>query len=137
MSRDAQSASQQRPLRVGEAIRHALSAIFQREELRDPGLAGVTVTVSEVRVSPDLRHARVFVSSLGGLHEDEMVKALRHAQSFLRKRLGEQVPLRYVPELTFQLDDSFAEADRIGALLHRPDVARDLSPSDRRERKER
>lgn len=107
----------QRQLRVGESIRHALSAIFEREEFRDPVLAAVRVTVTEARVSPDLRNATVFVLPLGGGGGTELVEALRRAAPFLRARLGERVTLKRLPLLSFELDTSFDYADRISALL--------------------
>lgn len=107
----------QRQLRVGESIRHALSAIFEREEFRDPVLAAIRVTVTEARISPDLRNATVFVLPLGGAGGAELVEALRRAAPFLRMRLGERMTLKRLPQLSFELDTSFDYADRISALL--------------------
>ena len=107
----------QRQLRVGESIRHALSAIFEREEFRDPVLAATTVTVTEVRVSPDLRNATAFVLPLGGETDPELVEALGRATPFLRKRLGEKMTLKRLPQLAFERDVSFDNADRISELL--------------------
>jgi len=116
----------QRPLRVGEEIRHALARIFARGELRDPELAGVTVTVTEVKVSPDLKNAAVFVMPLGGLREAEVIAALRRSAPYLRRAVGREVKLRYAPALSFALDTAFAHASRIEAALRRPEVERDL-----------
>ena len=117
----------QRQLRAGELIRHALVEIIQRETLREPALQGVSVTVSEVRVSPDLKNATAFASPLGGVDQGEVVSALNKVAPYLRKLLGGKIDLKYTPALSFRSDDTFAEAEKIDALLARPDVARDLS----------
>lgn len=116
----------QRQLRAGELIRHALADILRREHLREPALAGVSVTISEVRASPDLRHATVFCLPLGGGHETEVVDALNHAAHYLRGLLGREIDMKFTPTLKFVADKSFAEARRIDELLARPEVARDL-----------
>ncbi len=116
----------QRQLRVGEELRHVLASILARGELRDPALQDVTVTVTEVRMSPDLRNATAFVMPLGGAHASEVVAGLRRGAAFLRGQLGREVPLRFTPGLSFELDQSFDHASRIDALLHRPEVERDL-----------
>lgn len=120
----------QRQLRVGEELRHALSALLARGELRDPHLAGVSLTVTEVRVSPDLKNAAAFVVPLGGGDLDLVVAALNHAAGFLRSQLGRQVELRHTPRLSFQPDHSFDEAAHVNALLHRPRVAQDVAAED-------
>lgn len=117
----------QRQLRAGELLRHALVEIFQREAFREPALVGVSVTVSEVRVSPDLKNASIFASPLGGEHQDEIIKALNHAAPHIRGLLGKKIDLKFTPALKFLSDDTFAEAQKIDALLSRPEVARDLS----------
>ena len=116
----------QRQLRAGELIRHALVEILQREDLREPGLAGVSITVTEVRPSPDLRQATVFCLPLGGGHESEVVAALNHAAPYLRGLLGKRIDMKFTPSLKFLVDKSFAEARRIDELLARPEVKRDL-----------
>jgi len=116
----------QRQLRAGELIRHTLAEILQREVLREPALAGVSVTISEVRVSPDFKQATLFCLPLGGGHEAEVVGALNRAAPHLRGLLGRQIDLKYTPALKFLVDESFAEARRIDELLSRPEVARDL-----------
>lgn len=116
----------QRQLRAGELIRHALSEILQREPLRDPELAGVSITVSEVRVTPDLKQASVYAVPLGGGGEEEIVKALNRVAPYLRGLLGKKIELKFTPELKFRRDETFAEAQKIDALLARPEVARDL-----------
>ena len=117
----------QRQLRAGELIRHALVEILQREGFREPALTGVSVTVSEVRVSPDLKNASVFAAPLGGDHQKEVVDALNHASAHIRGLLGKKIDMKFTPRLKFLSDDTFAEAQRIDAILARPDVARDLN----------
>lgn len=120
----------QRQLRAGELIRHALVEILQREDLREPALEGVSVTVSEVRASPDLKQATVFCAPLGGSMSKastaDIVKALNRAAPHLRHLLGRRIDLKFTPALTFRDDASFREAARIDELLSRPDVKRDL-----------
>jgi ribosome-binding factor A len=117
----------QRQLRVGEELRHALAAILLRGELHDPDLAGVSITVSEVRPSPDMKHATVFVTTLNGAGMDTVLPALRRAASFLRGQVARAVRLRYTPQLSFQADTSFEYAQKINTLMHQDAVARDLS----------
>jgi ribosome-binding factor A len=117
----------QRRLRVGEEVRHALARIFERGELRDPDLAGVTITVTEVRLSPDLKNATAYIMPLGGERAAEVVAALRRSAPYLRGAVGREVNLRYAPNLSFALDTSFDHASRIRAALHRPEVERDLA----------
>jgi ribosome-binding factor A len=126
----ATSGPSQRQLRVGEELRHALSRILQRRELRDPALTDAVITVTEVRISPDLRNATAFVVPLGGAHADAVMAALQRSAPFLRGLLGHEVPLRYVPQLRLALDTSFDHASRIDALLHRPEVERSLHSED-------
>ncbi|MBK8173849.1 MAG: 30S ribosome-binding factor RbfA [Rhodospirillales bacterium] len=129
MSKDNIPAGQ-RQLRVGEELRHALAWVFERGEIRDPAFAGVSITVTEVRISPDLRRATVFILPLGGVNADEIATALTRARGFLRRRIGQSMRLRYVPDLAFRVDRTFDEADRIGRALRSPDVAADLAPDD-------
>jgi len=119
-------ASTQRPLKVGEELRHALARIFERGEMRDPALAQATLTVTEVRVAPDLKNATVFVMPLGGANAAEIVAALRRSAPFLRRVVAREVRLRHAPGLAFALDTAFDHASHISALLHRPEVQRDL-----------
>ena len=116
----------QRQLRVGEEVRHVLSALFLRRDFRDPALQALNVTVTEVRVSPDLRNATVFVTPLGGDHPGETVSKLKRASAYLRSQVAHELQLRYAPTLAFAADTSFDAANRIDALLHSPEVARDL-----------
>ena len=122
MTRRDSRAPSQRQLRVGEEVRHALAWICEKEELRDPALIGITITVTEVRISPDLKNA----TALGGGDASQVVSALTRASSFLRHRGGEKVQLRHVPRLSFLADASFDQAQHIEDLLHDPKVAQDL-----------
>lgn len=119
----------QRQLRAGEIIRHALAEIIAREDFRDPELAGVLVTVGEVRCSPDLKRASVFVTPLGDDTEEGRTKlagALNRASSFLRGRLGREIEMKFTPVLNFIADKSYDEATAIDRLLADPRVRRDL-----------
>lgn len=119
-----------RLLRVGENIRHALSDILTRDEIRDEDLSGVSVTVTEVRCSPDLRNATIFVMPLGGINEEAVVKALNVNSKYIRGQLSRMVSMKYLPDLKFTSDYSFGEADHIGELLSSAHVARDLAKDD-------
>jgi ribosome-binding factor A len=125
-SRHHSRAPSQRQLRVGELVRHALAEILQRGEIHDPAFDGVVVTVPEVRMTPDLKLATVFVMPLGGKGREAVVAAFERNRRYLRGEIARRVELRYAPDLTFRLDASFDEADRIDALLRSPDVRRDL-----------
>lgn len=116
----------QRQLRVGELARHALADIFQRGHILDPALKGVFITVPQVRMSPDLKHATCFVMPLGGKDVDGVVKALERNRKYLRGEIAKRLELRVVPDLHFRPDESFAEGDKIDALLRSPEVAKDL-----------
>ncbi len=116
----------QRQLRVGELIRHALAEVLARGEVRDPALDGVSITVSEVRTSPDMRHATCFVMPLGGAEREEVMAALARSAPWLSGQVARRVTMKYTPRLRFELDQSYDEASRVDALLRRPDVARDL-----------
>jgi len=116
----------QRQLRVGELIRHALAEVLQRGEVHDPDLEGAVVTVSEVRMTPNLRVATAFVMPLGGKNGEGIVAAFERNRRFLRGEISHRVNLRVAPDLRFRLDESFAEGDHIDALLASPAVKRDL-----------
>jgi ribosome-binding factor A len=120
------SAPSQRQLRAAEVVRHALVDIVAREELRDPELKGVSITIGEVRASPDLKHMTAFVSSLGPDDPQRIANGLTRISAFLRGRLARNIELRFTPELHFQPDVSYDEARHIDELLASPDVARDL-----------
>lgn len=130
MGKHHDNAPSQRQLRVGEELRHVLSMIIERGEIRDPDLAGLSITVTEVRISPDMRNATAYVVPLGGVTDDGdigvIIKALGRAAPFLRHRIAQSVHLRYVPKLMFMADTSFDEGDKIDALLRGTDIARDL-----------
>ncbi len=116
----------QRQLRVGEVIRHALVDSLARGDLRDPVLVGTSVTVTEVRVSPDLRNAAVFVMPLGGENIDEVVAALGRAAPFLRHLISQSMTMKYLPKLSFVADSAFEQSSKIDDLLRSPEVAQDL-----------
>ena len=126
----------QRQLRAGELIRHALVDVMREHEIHDEALVGVSVTVTEVRMSPDLRHATCFVEPLGaGVeaaettgHEGEIIKALNEHAKFLRGQLGRRIDMKFTPDLKFLHDESFDEAERIGRLFDDPKVRQDLTP---------
>lgn len=115
-----------RVLRVGENIRHALAEILSREEIRDEALDNASITVTEVRCSPDLRNATVFVMPLGGFNEVAIVEALNENSKFIRGQLSKMVRMKYLPNLKFSSDHSFHEADHIEELLRSAHVAQDL-----------
>jgi ribosome-binding factor A len=117
VTRSRGGAPSQRQLRVGEEIRHALVRILARGGLRDPALADANITVTEVRISPDLKHATAFVTPFGGGDAGALAQACRRAAGYFRSQLGHEVPLRQVPVITFEPDRSFDRAERIDALL--------------------
>jgi ribosome-binding factor A len=113
-------------LRVAEEIRHVLAGVFERRDFRDPELAEAQITVTEVRISPDLKRATAFVARLGRTDVDALLPALKRAAPYLRGQLAHALRLRFAPDLTFQPDHALDYADKIDRLLHRPEVARDL-----------
>ena len=115
-----------RLLRVGEQVRHALAEVLQRGELHDPVLARHIISVTEVRMSPDLRHATAFVKPLLGGDEETVLKALRQNTKPLRAAVAKRVRTKFAAQLKFLPDESFDEGSRIDALLREPTVARDL-----------
>ena len=117
----------QRQLRVGEMLRHALSQIVSRGDVRDPDLDGVSVTVTQVKPSPDMRHAVVFCEPLGGKNAEKVIGALNRHRGFARGLMGRMIELKFTPELRFAEDTSFAEAEKIESLLKSPRVRRDLT----------
>jgi ribosome-binding factor A len=116
----------QRQLRVGEELRHALAELLRPGTMRDPALHEANVTVTEVRVSPDLRNAIAFVMPLAGAHATDIIAGLRRSAPFLKGRIARAVRLRHVPNLSFALDNAFDSAERIASLLHSSAVERDL-----------
>ena len=125
------TAPTQRQLRVGEEIRHSIAWALERGEVRDHAIVGVAITVTEVRISPDLKNATVFATPLGG-GDQKLVTAvtdgLNRAVPFFRRMIAKQLELRVVPRLKFIPDVSFDKASEIDALMRRADIARDLSP---------
>jgi ribosome-binding factor A len=113
---------------VGEELRHVLAQLLRPAELRDPALRDATITVTEVRISPDLRNATAFVMPLAGANSDDIMAGLKRSAVFLKGRIARMVELRQVPNITFALDKAFDNATHIAALLARPDVERDLHP---------
>lgn len=126
----AKTGPSQRQLRIGELLRHALSDIFIRGEIRDPDLKGISITVTEVKPTPDMRYATVYCEPLGGGDASKIVAALNRHKAYLRGEMGHAVELRYTPELRFAEDTSFAEAEHIENILKSPAVARDLGPEE-------
>ncbi len=122
------SGPSQRRLRAGELIRHALVHILREEKIADPALAGVSVTVTEVRMSPDLHHAIIFISPLGGVDAPQVVEAMNRHAKFVRGCLGQVIDMRFTPDLKFLADESFDEAERMRRLFNDPKVRRDLTP---------
>jgi ribosome-binding factor A len=125
-NRDKAKAPSQRQLKVGELIRHALAEIFARGEIADPALNRHSLTVPEVRMSPDLKLATVYVLTLGGGEAEEAVAQIDKHKRYLRGALAKRVSMKFMPELRFMVDTSFAASARIDALLASPKVARDL-----------
>ncbi len=120
----------QRQLRAAELVRHALVEILAREDLRDPDLQGASITVGEVRASPDLKHMTAFVSALGPVDQKQIAAGLTRGAGFLRSKLARMIDLRFTPELHFLPDVSYDEARHIEELLASPEVARDLRHED-------
>jgi len=120
----------QRQLRVAEEIRHVLAGVFARGDIRDPELADENITVAEVRISPDLKHATVFVSRLGRSDIGDLLPALRRCAVFLRGQVANALRLRVAPELHFQADEALDYAMSIDRLMRRDEVARDLAAVD-------
>jgi len=116
----------QRQLRVAEEIRHVLAGVFARHEFRDPELAAAEITVTEVRIAPDLKRATAFISRLGRSDAGALIPALVRATPYLRGQVAHALRLRTAPDLVFEPDTSLDYAMKIEQLMHRPDVARDL-----------
>lgn len=135
MSRSPASGPSQRQLRVGEQVRHALSDMLQRREINDGLIEATVISISEVRMSPDLKIATAFVSPLGARDDDAVVQALNRNAKFIRGRVSSALrQMKYMPEFRFRRDTSFENFARINDLLHSPEVARDLDSDDDKER---
>jgi ribosome-binding factor A len=126
---ERKSGPSQRQLRVGELIRHALSEMLTRGEIHDDVLAEHVVTVSEVRMSPDLRLATIYIMPLGGKDVEPVLQALGRNRKFIRGELAHAVNLKFAPDVRFQADDTFDEARRIDEIFRSPKVAQDLKKS--------
>ena len=118
----------QRQLRVGEAVRHAVADILLHGSAHDPDLEGHIITIPEVRMSPDLKLATIYVMPLGGRDTDIVLAALDRNKRFLRGEIARRVNLKFAPDIRFRVDDRFDEAERIEKLLRTPAVQRDLAP---------
>lgn len=116
----------QRQLKAGELIRRALAEILAKENIRDVDLQGVSVTISEVKSSPDLKHALVYAAPLGGGDIDKVIQGLQRCSSFLRGRLGKEMEMKSTPRLKFIADRSFDTAEDMARLLDQPKVRQDL-----------
>jgi ribosome-binding factor A len=125
-----QAGPSQRALRVGELVRQALADMLTRGEVHDPVIEGHLITIPEVRMSPDLRLATIYVMPLGGRDEKEVMAALERNRRFLRGEIARRVNLKFAPDVRFRIDESFDEAERIRKLLQSPEVARDLDKKD-------
>ena len=124
------SGGSQRQLRVGELVRHALADILAQGSVHDADLEGHIITVPEVRMSPDLRLATIYVMPLGGRDTDIVLSALDRNKKYLRGEIAHRVNLKFAPEIRFRVDERFDEAERIEKLLRTPAVQRDLAPGE-------
>ena len=131
MSRQSSAGPSQRQLRVGEQVRHALADVLARGEVRDEVLESTVISVSEVRMSPDLKIATAFVAPLAAADDNAVIKALAQNAKFIRGRVsGALRQMKYMPEFRFRLDTSYDNMARIDNLLRSPEVARDLDEKD-------
>ncbi len=128
--RDSGAGPSQRALRAGEVIRHAIADILSRGEVHDPLIQGHVITVPEVRMSPDLKLATIYVMPLGGRDEKAVVEALERNKRFLRGEIAHRVNMKFAPDIRFRIDERFDEAERIERLLHTERVQRDLQRGD-------
>ena len=128
--RTPEKAPSQRQLRAGELIRHALAEILARGEVHDPVIENHVITVPEVRMTPDLRLATIYVMPLAGRDAGEVVAAFERNKRFLRGELAHRVNMKFAPEIRFRIDERFEKAERIAKLLRTPDVQRDLDKND-------
>jgi ribosome-binding factor A len=124
--REQSAGGSQRQLRVGELIRHELADMLSRGDIHDPVIEARMITVPEVRMSPDLRLATVYIMPLGGRDEEAVLEALERHQRYVRGEISRRVNLKFAPEIHFRIDERFDEAERIEKLLRTPEVQRDL-----------
>lgn len=120
----------QRQLRVGEIIRHALAEILSRGQIADPDLDGVIISVAEVRMSPDLKNATALVMPLGGRDVPKVMAGLERSRKWFRGQIARRVNLKFAPDVRFKIDTRYDDDDQVTAMLHRPDIAKDLAPGD-------
>ena len=120
----------QRQLRVGEMLRHALADVLRENDIRDPDLDGISVTITQIKPSPDMRYATVYCEPLGGENAKPIIAALNRHKGFLRGEMGHRIAMKFTPDLRFVEDESFAEAQKIETILKSPEVQRDLSAPD-------
>jgi ribosome-binding factor A len=125
-NRDQSAGGSQRQLRVGELIRHELADMLSRGDIHDPVVQAHMITVPEVRMSPDLRLATIYVMPLGGRDQKEVLEALDRNKRYVRGEIAKRVNLKFAPEIRFRIDERFGEAERIEKLLRTPVVRRDL-----------
>jgi ribosome-binding factor A len=125
-NREQPAGGSQRQLRVGELIRHELAEMLSRGDIHDPVVETHLITVPEVRMSPDLRLATIYVMPLGGRDEKKVVEALERNKRYVRGEIARRVNLKFAPEIRFRVDERFGEAERIEKLLRTPVVQRDL-----------
>ena len=126
-TKDTAPGGSQRQLRVSEIVRHAIADILSQGSVHDPDLKGHIVTVPEVRMSPDLKLATIYVMPLGGRDTDVVLAALERNKKFLRGEVARRVNLKFAPDVRFRVDERFDEAERIEKLLRTPAVQRDLA----------
>ena len=124
--REQSAGGSQRQLRVGQLIRHELAEMLSRGDVHDPVIEAHMITVPEVRMSPDLRLATIYVMPLGGRDEEEVLGALERNKRYMRGEIARRVNLKFAPEIRFRIDERFDEAERIEKLLRTPEVQRDL-----------
>src|ERR1700681_3925358 len=127
-NKDSAPGGSQRQLRVGEIVRHAMAEMLSQSSVHDPDLGGHIITVPEVRMSPDLKLATIYVMPLGGRDIDVVIAALERHKKFLRGELARRINLKFSPDVRFRVDERFDEAERIEKLLRTPAVQRDLAP---------
>ncbi len=132
--RDQSAGGSARQLRVGELVRHALAELFARGDVHDPVLEGHMITVPEVRMSPDLRLATIYIMPLGGRDAEAVLAALEENKRYLRGEISRRVNLKFAPEIRFRVDERFDEAERIEKLLRTPAVQRDLRDNESQNR---
>jgi ribosome-binding factor A len=125
-NRDQSTGESQRQLRVGELIRHELADMLTRGDIHDPVIQGHMITVPEVRMSPDLRLATIYVMPLGGRDEKDVIDAFDRNKRYVRGEIARRVNLKFAPEIRFRVDERFEEAERIEKILRTPVVQRDL-----------